>query len=250
MDHALFSEFTDPRLVALYDTACSPRDDTAFFLELATELSASTIIDIGCGTGLLTCELAQRGHRMIGVDPSGAMLEVARNRAGGERVRWIEGDAGRLDGSEAADLVIMTGHVAQVIADADSWSGTLDAAYEALRPGGRIAFDSRDPRAEAWTAWTPEATRRQFEDPVIGPFEMWWQLVEVKDDLVRNELHYLLPDVGEPLISRNELRFRTEAELTQSLTDAGFSVEHVFGGWNRQRVDAGTTELIFIASRP
>ena len=245
----MFSEYTDLRLVALYDTVCSSRQDTEFYLELASELTASTIIDVGCGTGLLTCELALRGHRMIGVDPSRAMLAVARNRPGGDRVRWIEGDARRLDGSAAADLVIMTGHVAQVIADDEGWSGTLNAAQQALRPGGRVVFESRDPRARAWTGWTPDASRRQFEDPVIGPFDMWYRLSEVQSDRVRYEIHYLLADAGEELVSSNELRFRTEPELTASLTDAGFSVEHVFGGWNRQPVDVGTAELIFVATR-
>ncbi len=247
---ALFGEYTDPRLVALYDTVCSGREDTAFYLELATELAASTIIDIdvGCGTGLLACELAHRGHRMIGVDPSPAMVDLARNRSGGDRVRWIEGDATRLDGIEA-DLVIMTGHVAQVIADDESWQATLDAAYRALRPSGRVAFESRDPCAQAWRAWTPETSRRQLEDPEIGHFDVWYQVVEVHDDLVRFGLHYLLADTGEELISSNELRFRTEPELTGWLINAGFDVEHLFGDWNRQPVGEKTPELIYVASR-
>ena len=245
---ALSNEYTDPRLVALYDTVCAGREDTEFYLELATEMSASTIIDVGCGTGLLACELADRDHSVIGVDPSGAMLGVARNRSGGDRVEWIEGDATQLDGVEA-DLVIMTGHVAQVIADDESWQATLDADYRALRPGGRVAFESRDPCAQAWRAWTPETSRRQLEDPEIGRFDAWYQVVEVHDDLVRFGLHYLLADTGEELISSNELRFRTEPELTGSLINAGFAVEHLFGDWNRKPVGEETPELIYVASR-
>jgi hypothetical protein len=41
-----------------------------FYLDLAAKLSASSIIDIACGTGLLTCELAKRSHRLIGGEPS------------------------------------------------------------------------------------------------------------------------------------------------------------------------------------
>lgn len=59
----------------------------------------------------MTCELARRGHRMTGVDPARAMLDVARHRPWGENVRWIEGDATRL-GDTQADLAIMTGYVA------------------------------------------------------------------------------------------------------------------------------------------
>ena len=71
---AAFAEYTDPRLVALYDLWGPNRADTAFYLGLAVELAASSIVDIGCGTGLLACELARRGHPVTGVDPSPAML--------------------------------------------------------------------------------------------------------------------------------------------------------------------------------
>ena len=87
------SEFSDPRLVAIYDTLSPIAEYETFYLDLAAKLCASSIIDIGCGTGLLTCELAKRGHRLNGVEPSNAMLALARRRACGEQVEWIEGDA-------------------------------------------------------------------------------------------------------------------------------------------------------------
>lgn len=176
------------------------------------------------------------------------MLEVARNRPHGDRVRWVEGDAGELDAVEA-DLVVMTAHVAQIITDDERWRATLDAAHDALCPGGHIAFESRHPRTRRWAAGTAHASRRQFEAPGVGRFEVWQHIVEVRDDLVRSELHYLLPRSGEELVSANLLRFRTEAELTGSLTDAGFSVQHVFGDWHRQPVGADTPELIYVATR-
>ena len=67
------SEFFDPRLVAVYDTL-------NFYLDLAAELSASAIVDIGGGTGLFTCEPAEHGHRLIGVASSGAMLGAEMRR--------------------------------------------------------------------------------------------------------------------------------------------------------------------------
>ena len=60
---------------------------------LAAEVGARHIVDLGCGTGLITCDLARRGYRMIGVDPSAGMVALARQRAGGEQVRWIVGGA-------------------------------------------------------------------------------------------------------------------------------------------------------------
>jgi predicted RNA methylase len=60
-----FSEYSDPRLVKTYDTVNPIAEYETFYLDLAAKLSASSIIDIACGTGLLTCELAKRGHRLM-----------------------------------------------------------------------------------------------------------------------------------------------------------------------------------------
>jgi SAM-dependent methyltransferase len=143
----LFAEYTDPRLVPLYDTVCPFAADTIFYLEFAVTLNASVIVDVGCGTGRLTTELARRGHRVIGVDPSPAMLEIARRRPGGEQVGWVEGDASQIDVA-GVDLVIMTGHVAQVIADETEWANTLDAGQTSPASGRSPHFrDSRSRRA-------------------------------------------------------------------------------------------------------
>ncbi len=246
-DGPIFSEFSDPRLVEIYDTANPIGEYETFYLDLAAKLSAATIVDIGCGTGLLTCELAKRGHRLIGVEPSKAMLEVARRRPCGDQVQWIEGDAPGL-GEVGADLAIMTGHVAQIIRDDEVWSATLAAIREALVPGGRVAFESRNPLARPWTAWTPQASRRRVEDGVVGPLEVWFQDLEIDGDLARYEIHYHFARSGEELVSHTELRFRTRAELGRSLSDAGFSVESVFGDWDGRPADAASRELIFVAA--
>jgi len=54
---------------------------------------------------------------------------------------------------------------------------------------------------------------------------------------------------GEELVSENELRFRTRTELTQALTRAGFTVERVFGDWDRRPPGPGSREMIFVAMR-
>jgi len=156
-----FEEFSDPRLVTLYDWWDPFRTDIGFYLDLAAPRPGSVILDVGCGTGLLATQLAQRGHAVTGVDPAPAMLGVARRRPGGDLVRWIEGDASCLE-ETGADLTLMTGHVAQIISDDGEWHATLAAIHRALRPGGRLAFESRNPRAQGWLRWTPEGRRPQI----------------------------------------------------------------------------------------
>ena len=78
-----WEEYTDPRLVALYDLWGPSRPDLMFYTGLAMELPASSVADIGCGTGVLASELARRDCLVTGVDPSPAMLErlAAKHRS-------------------------------------------------------------------------------------------------------------------------------------------------------------------------
>jgi SAM-dependent methyltransferase len=253
-----FREYTDPRLAALYDTAHQYHGEVEFYAGLADRLGARSIIDIGCGTGSLTCALARRGHVMTGIDPAPAMLAVARSRPGATSVRWIDGDAAQLatdrptsaaGNGAAADLVLMTAHVAQVIGDDGSWTSTLAAAHEALRPGGAIAFESRNPAPAPWTRWTPELSRRVIDHATVGQVDIWSRLIEVDGQWVHYALHYRFAATGEEIVAPISLRFRSEGDLRRSLTAAGFTVDTVMGDWDGRPLVAASPEMIFVAHR-
>jgi ubiquinone/menaquinone biosynthesis C-methylase UbiE len=241
-------EFTDPRQVVLYDAVNSyePGTQPDFYLGVAEEVSAETVIDVGCGTGIITLEFVSRGYRIIGVDPSAVMLEVALQKPGADGVQWVQGGAGQL-GAPGADLAIMTGHVAQfILTDAD-WLEALAGVKEALRPGGYFAFESRDPRAQEWKRWT--GRKRIIPDSPYGRVESWTEVTKVERDVVHAVGHRLLLQNDEELVSPFALRFRSEELLRQSLTSSGFSVENVYGDWDRRPSGPGERELIVIAKR-
>lgn len=116
--------FADRRLVPLYDLFDGDRGDLAAYHSIVDELGASLVLDVGCGTGSLAIVLARHGHRVIGVDPAEASLDVARAKDGARRVRWIHGDAMAIPTLDA-DLATMTGNVAQVFLTDDDWARTL-----------------------------------------------------------------------------------------------------------------------------
>ena len=243
------AEFTDPRLVAIYDTANAYAPDTQsrFYSHTAKDQHAGIVVDLGCGTGLITCALAEQGLRVIGIDPAPAMVEIARRRPFGDRVHWIVGEVDRL-GRPGADLAIMTGHVAQFFLTDRSWRDALARLHAALRPGGRLAFESRNPSAREWEGWTPRASR-SVEDPNAGQIEIWSEIHQVRGGIVSYAIHYVFARTGDEVVSPISLRFRTAAELTQSLAAAGFEVEHIFGDWGRHPVEPRSRELIVVASR-
>jgi len=239
--------YVDPRLVELYDHDNPRGADTDFYLALATDMNARRIIDFGCGTGLLTCELAIQGRQIIGIDPSAAMLAIARRKPGAERVQWIESDLGAL-GKREADLVIMTGNVAQVFLNDLEWDTVLSALYATLRSGGYLAFESRNPEVRAWEKWIRDETFERI-DTTFGSMECWLELVSAKNGRVRFVGHNVFTSTGEDLLASSELCFRTKAELTDSLTKAGFIIEQVYGNWYREPFTETSRLMVFVARR-
>jgi SAM-dependent methyltransferase len=248
MQEEASKQFSDPRLVASYDALNELGDDSEFFCRLAAETSPKSIVDLGCGTGLLTCELARRGYEMVGIDPAGAMLAVARTKPNAEKVRWIEGGHEKLEGLRA-DVVLMTSHVAQFFLDDREWRAMLRAAYGALTPGGRIIFDSRTPIFPPYQAWPTEQSPRRVEDPVAGPIDWWYELLGIEGNRVRYRLHYHFVNANETVVSTDEIIFRSRDELASSLEREGFKVEAVYGDWEGSPATPTSEEMIFVATK-
>jgi SAM-dependent methyltransferase len=244
---AQYAEFSDPRLVALYDTINPLGKDGEFFSRLAEQLSARTIIDLGCGTGLLTCELAKRGHGMIGIEPSAAMLAVARAKPYADQVRWIQGSFEQMDGLQA-DMVLMTSHVAQFFLDENEWRAMVRAAHKALNGGGHLIFDVRRLSNPPFVGWPTENNPRKVENNAAGSVEWWFKLLSVENKRVRYALHYFLARSGEKIVSVNELAFRSQDEITEALSDAGFEAKTIYGDWDGSSATQTSPEMIFVSN--
>ncbi|HXL91424.1 MAG TPA: class I SAM-dependent methyltransferase, partial [Streptosporangiaceae bacterium] len=141
MADAIFSE---RRLAEIYDPLDPDRSDLDHYLAIADEFGARGVLDIGCGTGTFGCLLAERGFEVVGVDPAAASLEVARAKPGADRVHWLHGDATSLPPLQV-DLATMTANVAQVFLTEEDWVTTLTGIHDAVRPGGHLVFETRDP---------------------------------------------------------------------------------------------------------
>jgi SAM-dependent methyltransferase len=234
----------EQRLAQLYDLQWTQRDDLDAYVELASELGARTVLDIGCGTGTFALRLAEAGLIVIGVDPSTASLEIARAKAGADRVRWVHGVASDVPPLQA-DLATMTANVAQEIVTDEDWMATLRAARACLRPGGHLVFETRDPAREVWLGWDREHSCQRFELPGIGGVEQWFELTDMTDGVATFSGTYVFESDGVRLMPSSQLRFRTRDEVAVSLAVAGFELAEV-----RDAPDRPGLELVFLACRP
>ncbi|MFK0112693.1 class I SAM-dependent methyltransferase [Streptomyces sp. NPDC091217] len=236
--------FREPRLAAVYDALDPDRGDLDAYLRPADGFGARRVLDIGCGTGVFALLLAGRGIEVVGLDPAAASIEVARGKPGAGRVRWICGDATALPPLRV-DLATMTGNVAQGIVDRGDWRQTLRGAHAALRPGGRLVFETRDPARRAWEEWERAASYRVTEVPAVGTVESWVQVTEVAAPLVTFRWTYVFASDGQVLTSDSTLRFRERQEVEADLLAEGFVIDGV-----RDAPDRPGREFVFLARRP
>jgi SAM-dependent methyltransferase len=241
-------EFRHPRLVEVYDAEFGWTREDDFFRSVVDQTPAARVVDLGCGTGRLALGLAAAGHRVTGVDPARASLDAARAKPGADGVTWVEGTS-RILPAAAFDVAVMTSHVAQFLVDENDWRATLGDLRRCLVPGGRLAFDTRDPRARLWERWNPRDSRRAvpLEDGTM--VEVWTEVTSMQDGVISFTMHYGFPD-GQDIVSTATMRFRSEDDVRAAVTGAGFRIEQVYGGWNREPVGSGDGELLVVARCP
>src|SRR5574341_572989 len=84
-----------------------------FYRALAAEVKSGggSVLEVACGTGRIALRLAQEGTRIVGLDLSPQMLEVARQKSTElQNVRWVQADMRSFELDEVFELAIIPGH--------------------------------------------------------------------------------------------------------------------------------------------
>jgi SAM-dependent methyltransferase len=241
--------FEDETAAAIYDhfNRWSVGDD--FYLELARE-SGGQVLDLGCGTGMLACRIAQEGLEVVGVDPAEGMLQVARTRPGTHKVAWIKSDGQGFELPQRFDLVYMTGHAFQALLTDEDVVAVLANVARHLAPAGRLAFETRNPLARAWESWTPEKTRSIVDTREHGRIEQFFEATADADSgVVAIAQHDRYLDKGLDRVGRSRIRFISQQRVADLLTRAGLGAVAWYGSWDRSPFSPGSREIIVVARR-
>lgn len=240
----MIDPYGDEQLVELYDLDNAPGDDHRYYRALADEIGAKKILDLGCGTGLLTRAFATAGREVVGIDPSPTMLNHARRQPGAETVTWLDGDASTIAPTADADLAVCTGNAVMHIEDLPA---ALSALAAALKPGGVLSFETRNPAARAWESWGRDATYGE-RDTSFGHLREWLEVTSVENGRVEFDAHNVFED-GRDAVYTSVLYFRSAEEITTDLQNAGFTDITIHGGWHQEPPDNARL-LVIRATKP
>lgn len=236
--------FAEPKLAEPYDLIAPwGEPDDWFYLPLV--LSATSILDVGCGTGLLLRKAREAGHtgRLCGLDPAAAMLDQARSFT---NIEWLLGDLSTVSFDDEFDLVVMTGHAFQVFLTDDEIRTALAAIRSALVPGGRFAFETRNPLVRGWERWTAEHATEVVT--AAGEVMRVMHVVDtpVVGEIVRFTSTYTSPTWDQAETSQSALRFLDAEAVARFLSEAGLMIEEQYGDWDRSRLANTSPEIITI----
>ena len=146
-------------------------------------------LDLGCGTGRLAVPLARRGHRMVGLDATRAMVAQLGQREASARVSCIQGDAFRLPfGADSFDAVysLRLFHLFKP----EIYPRLISEIHRVLRPGGISIVEVNNPDFALGLGWWRDRIRRRWLERrevsstirIKGISEFWrkWDLLEIR----------------------------------------------------------------------
>lgn len=187
-----------------FDFTKGTNDEVNFLLELLQLPQGASILDIGCGPGRHSLELARRGYRPTGVDISSAFIEIASSQARAENLdaAFRLGDARQLDLKQTFDAAICLCEGAFGLAgDEMGHRQVLQGVFQALKPGGLFVLTAlnalnvaRNLRADA--RFDPYSCTEEQHQIFTNPEGESREVVIYTTSFTYRELKLLLEETG------------------------------------------------------
>jgi ubiquinone/menaquinone biosynthesis C-methylase UbiE len=220
---------------AVYDQWYPMTEDVPFYVELAREADGP-VVELAVGTGRVAVPVAREtGRKVLGIDLEPAMLAqaVERAEAAGVDVELRLGDMRELELDEPAGLIYVP---ARSLLHLPTWAHrrlVFERVHASLRPGGRFA----------WNAFV-------FDPRIAVRGDGEWQ----EQNGIRHRIDQYRHDNRLEITLENGTRiplwWLTRSEWEGLIEVAGFEVEALYGGFERQPFDETATEFVWVVRKP
>jgi SAM-dependent methyltransferase len=203
------------------------------------------VLDLCCGTGQITAQIADRGFQVVGIDASERMLDFARRNA--PTAQFILADARDFSLDEPVSAVVCTSDSLSHVIDLAELGAVFRCVRRALTNRGLFIFDMN----------TEEKYRRRW----VGSFgiaedDQACMVAAHYDEathLARFDATMFVSEAGPANQWRREdlsltARCYTQDELAVALAEAGFA-DVAFFDWQRDLDPAGEPEKFFVLGR-
>lgn len=181
------------------------------------------ILDIGCGTGRHSIELAKRSYSVKGLDLSENMLDKAKEKAkqAGVNVEFVKADARNFHFPESYDMAIMLCEGGFSLMETDEMNfAILKNAFEAIKKGGKFIFTCLNALFPLF-----HSVKELVDNGTKGVHEGTFDTMQFRDFST-----YTIPDDdGVEMILKCNERYYAPSEIMFMLKLLGFSKVEIFG---------------------
>lgn len=233
---------------AVYDELMTdiPYDAYVELIDIAAGgIAGKQVLDIGCGTGLLSVKLAKQGAQVTGVDLSAEMLTVAEERARALSlpVQFIEQPMQQLTGFANYDVAVIAIDSLNYLSDREDVLATFRHIHASLALGGTLVFD----------------VHSTFKTDVIfmeGPFTFddgriayIWETEEGEQPhSVDSELAFFIQNDNGLYRRFDEVHTQRTFDINEyvdMLIEAGFTIERIFADWEDEPPHEESERIFF-----
>ena len=233
------------------------RAEADFLVQALQCHAGSHLLDVPCGNGRLSLELAGRGYQVTGVDIAEEFIAEARALIGrAERVdppadaggtdliapvEFMLGDMRRIEGEAIYDGAYCFGNSFGFLAYADM-EKFLGGVAGALKPGARFIIET-GMAAESAIPKFAELASHQVEDILLTIKEQYL----ATEGCIDTEYVFERNGVTESRFAKHWIY--TAAEIRRMLERAGFAVLNLYGSLKCEPFGLGADELLVVAQR-
>jgi ubiquinone/menaquinone biosynthesis C-methylase UbiE len=209
--------------------------DVQFYVELARETDGP-LVELAVGNGRVAIPVARdTGRHVLGIDASQAMLDQARAKAvaAGVDLELRHGDMRELELDEPAGLIYSP---FRSLLHLPTWADrrrVFERVYASLRPGGRFA----------WNAFV-------FDPKIAARIDGEWQEQNGVRHRIDQAKHDNRIDITLESGDAISLWWLNRSEWEGLIDVAGFEVEALYGGFERQPFDENATEFVWVVRKP
>ena len=217
----------------------------------ARDKSANRVLDLACGTGIVSELLARTGAEVVGIDISPEMIEQAKRKAvkHGLAIRYEVQDAVELDlpGHEF-DLCVCFFDSLNYITDPAKLARAIENVYRHLAPGGLFVFDVNS----AYALENGFFDQNNLDAPDRFRY-IWRSEYDSSTQLCRISMRFFVRSergVDDEFRETHIQRAYDEAEVRGMLCGAGFGNIDSYHAYSMQPVEQTSDRIFFVAERP
>jgi SAM-dependent methyltransferase len=269
MDEDARKPDTDKFYAETYDASVSDWPGVIDFYRAMAQKAKSAggaVLEVACGTGRVAIRLARSGAKVVGIDLSRQMLEIAkRNSTHVGNVRWIEADMRSFQLPERFNLALIPGHAFQTLNTPQDQAACLSCVRSHLHQDGILVvhLDHMNTENMKWLGGLCGdqrgvfETAEQFPHPETGrqvrASRAWSYEPAAQTAVVQTAWDEMGPE-GQTLkrIEREPIRLHCvfRFEMEHLLVRVGFEVEAVYGDFFRHELQNDSPSMVWVGRRP